>query len=274
MSEGVHEQFWKDGFVIIRGVFSREEALDLRARALRHPPLADLLSQPGLRPLLLDQRILQSVRTLLGPQVVYFQDSSVAVGDTPAGLHKDCVDRDDARGPDWAGRYPIVRVGVYLQDHVGLPGGLDLQRGSHNVPGLRGGEHVYADSQLGDVVIWNLRTNHSGSAVMLTRGNRPLDPARLGTRLLRRVPLGLLKRHPQTRVAVFMTFGAPGEHLERFIAYLKTREYAVAGWQASPLTDEMRTLAESAGVQVRDMLREMRDHPPPYVSRAHRPLAY
>lgn len=201
MQNDIHDVFWRDGFVILRGVFSREEIARFRELALSHPGAADLLSQPGLRILLLDQRILDVVRAILGPQVIYFMDSSVSIGEQDnARFHKDCVDRDDPCGPDWNGKYPIIRVGIYMQEHVGLPGGLDLRRGSHDKRSVGEGEHVYAGTAVGDVVVWNMRTTHSGCGLMLKRGNVALDPSTLRARFLRRFPLGMLKRHSERRV--------------------------------------------------------------------------
>lgn len=275
MPAELHDNFWRDGFLILQGVFSRDEMADFRSCALAHPPSADLLSEPGLRRLLLDHRVLDIAKELIGPELIYFQDSNVLLDNQDnARFHKDCVDRDDPAGPDWNGQYPIIRFGLYMQEHRGLPGGVDLRRGSHMFNTVDRGEHVYADTELGDLVVWNLRTTHSGCALMLKNSETALDPSTVTARLLRRLPLGLLRAHPERRAAAFMTFGRSGAHLERYIAYLRTRQFAIDGWKASALPPEAVAQANAQGVQIRDMLDELARFPPPYVSVAHKQLPY
>lgn len=264
-------RFWRDGFVIVRGMFLPGEIAAMRQAALANPGPADLLSTPALRRVLLDPRLLRVFRELLGPDLVYFGDSSVSIGQAVPGFHKDNADKADPTGPDWQGRYTLARVGIYLQDHRGKPGGIDLRAGSHEHVSTRVGRHVYADTGLGDVVFWNLRTSHSGEGMTVL--GRPIDPEGLAGKLLRRLPF-LRDRQQRKRAALFATMAAPGPHLDRYAAYLATREYAVEGWRASHWDGAARADAANAGVALLDMPVQVRSNPPAVLHKGHVPLPH
>lgn len=266
------EQFWNDGFAIIRNAFSPEEVAAWRRAAFeRVDRTADLLSDPALRQYLLDDRLLEVVRSLIGEEIIYFGDSSTVFGDNVGPFHKDIVDKDDPNGPDWNGRYTVIRLGLYTQPHAGLPNGLNIRRGSHNVCSDSVGEFVYADTNVGDLVVWSLRTTHAGGG--MTVFGQPIDPATPFGWVLRRAPL--LRDRPKTeRLVLFSSFGAPGPHLDRFVAYLRTRQYAVDGWRKSRYDEEAIAAAEAKGVIVRDMCRDLEINPPNNVTAHHVPLPY
>ena len=154
---------------------------------------------------------------------------------------------------------------------MGKPNGLDLRQGSHMHCSTTVGKHVYADTRVGDAVIWNLRTSHSGSA-MTVRG-RPIDPESVVGKVLRRLPV-LRDKPKDQRVAFFGTFGAPGAHLDRYVEYLRTRQYAVDGWRASHYEKAAIAEANGKGVAVRNMRLELGERPPQKVSVRHFPLPY
>lgn len=271
---GIASQFQNDGFVIVRGLFTPAEVADFRRRALDLPGderHLDLLSLPTLRDVMLDPRLLQVFRTLIGPELVYFGDSSVSIDTVSHGFHKDNPDRNDPNGPDWRGDYPLVRCGIYTQSHKGKPNGLDVRRGSHKVASNLFGDHVYCDTEPGDVVFWNARTTHSGNG-MTVRG-WPVDPQFLLGRVLWRFP-ALRDRPDVTRVVLFASFGAPSAHLERFVLCLKSREYGVKQAMDARHDAEALAAARAAGVTVRDMKREVIERPAPVVRADHWQLPY
>ena len=256
------EQFWRDGYLIARAVFTPEEVAAFRAAALeRTERAADLLSHPVLRKALLNPGILAIYRELLGPELVYIGDSSTMIGPTAAGFHKDNVDKDDISGPDWKGRYTIVRAGIYTHDTARYPDGVDLRLGSHETTDLRFGKHIQPDARIGDVIFWNLRTSHSGGAMKVL--GRPLNPESVPGKIFRRLPF-LRDKAPGERVALFMSIAAPGPHLDRLIDYLKTREYAITRWAASEWGEDARLAAWRAKVELRDVAIE-----PHHVANAH-----
>ena len=271
-SQGLQD-FWTNGFCVVPGVFREEEVESWRDAAIEHPQ-RDLLVDLDLRRLLLDGRVLRIAREILGDNdLIYFGDSNSVIGNPAAGFHKDNADKSDPDGPDWSGRYPLIRFGLYTQDHANLPGGLDLRRASHLAPSVADGEYVAARTRVGDLVVWNLRTSHSGDT-MLMRNGQAVDPASVAGKILRRFSFGVLRNPSAVRVAIFWTFGLRGSHLDRYIAYLKTRRYAVDQWMSAVYDPAALEAAENAGVEIRHVRPEMEAHPPAELHENHVPLAY
>ena len=258
------DRFWRDGYLLIKNVFSAEEIKELRRDALRvlaeqeaaglvEPTgsvtiaQGDLLSQEALRRLVVDGRMLRVVRSLLGEEPVYFGDSNFQVGRGGRGWHKDnrLPDRFEHSAADWRGRYTLLRFGVYMQDHSHHSGGLGIRVGSHHpsplvkalekVPPARlrvlastsYGKPICVASEVGDLVVWNLRTTHSGNVVRL----RPLPQRKLPTWLENLAPSGLCLPEDERRVAMFLTYGIDDDHLRRYIEYLKSRGYVDGAWR-------------------------------------------
>lgn len=249
--------FWTNGYAIIRGVFAREEAEDMRRRAsetLSHK--GDLLSNPALRDVLLDRRIVSIATQILGAPPVYFGDSSCNTGDGLPGYHKDNADRNDPNGPDWRGTYPLIRFGLYLQDYSRLSGGLSVRARSHNAFSCSEGKPVYMATRPGDVAVWNLRTTHTGHSM---RYRFPL-PASIDAEKSHTVPWYVLARKATgDRIALFATIAADGPHLERYITYLKTRTYMVDMWKASAYDASAWDAVKGSGMSVRDVWNEIKE---------------
>jgi len=208
----------------------------------------DLLSISSLRHVLLDPRVLGVVRELLGDQPLYFGDSSFRVGKNGVrGWHRDNVNRRRWRGgPDWQDPYPLLRCGLYLQDQSRHSGGLALRPGS-NRPGLvRPTLPKLVDAKAGDLVVWDLRTVHSGEAVRL-RGlaSLPLHP-----RVQSLLPRSMRLPDDAERMVLFMTFAGAGAHLDHYIEYLKSRDYMQGAWAGSRFGPEVWEQAQQAGLRV------------------------
>ena len=208
----------------------------------------DLLGVPSLRPVLLDPRLLQVVRDLLGGQPYYFGDSSLRVGKNGArAWHRDNVNRRRWRGgADWHDPYPLLRCGLYMQDQAHFSGGLALRPASNRrfrpLPTL--GKLVRA--RAGDLVVWDLRTVHSGEAVRM----RGFPRLALHPRLQTLLPDVLRVPEERERVVMFMTFALPGEHLDNYIAYLRTRDYMRKAWERARVGPEVWAQAEGAGLGI------------------------
>ncbi len=260
-------QFQRDGFVIARSVFSPSEIDGFRAAVVREAerakrlgrmfeakgdeivPVGDLQGREGLRSIVFDDRLLRVARTLLGRDgLVYFGDSSVMVGGDIRGYHKDNSVRDRASHPDWQSPYTLLRMGIYLQDHERFSGGLKVRRGSHLFPDVTTGAIVAVPTRPGDVVIWSLRTTHSGHTVRL-RGAPwlPLQP-----RFEARLPKALRIPEPCTRLAAFITYGLDDAHLKRYIDKHRDlvgypENYLYKSWLHSYGGEELDRLAVSKG---------------------------
>jgi len=236
------DRFANDGVAVVRNVFSAEEVEDMRRRVRQQVDVdraegrfedaffqfmgvksgkGDLLGKVHLRGILLDPRILAIARSLLPPRpLVYFGESTYQLGSSGRSFHRDNVDRGRAEGPDWVGDYPLLRVGIYLQDHRRHSGGLKVKIGSHR---RDGGRAQLVDSEAGDVVVWNMRTLHSGNAVRLRFW--PSFAALAPTGHLRRLKLGedMIPEWMQLplereRAALFMSYGVESPHLDRYVS--------------------------------------------------------
>lgn len=290
------DQFWTDGFLQIRNVFTSEEIANYRNAILSaglDNVTGDLLSYPDLRSMVVNERLLNAVRKILDTeQLQYFGDSNVTVGSR--GYHKDNVDRTDPNGPDWTqGRYTVVRVGIYLQDHSENSGGLNVRRGSHNAVQDGDYENVYLRSRIGDVVVWCLRTSHSGNGYMRRFNmdkavppdwldlNRYQGKTRLKYKLKRTAGRQLIhlrrlmiKPPQEARLGCFISYGTGDAHQQRFIECLKTRQYAIDRWAAQNYDDSVWQAAEDANLTLIDMKTENMLHPAPEIFAEHTALPY
>src|ERR1043165_3900363 len=178
------KKFEEDGYLLVQNVFTPSEIEQFRKLAYEqfeidkkkkldvyHPGSkakynkGDLLSKEKLHQVLLDDRILEIARTILGTSdILYFGDSSYQIGTGMRGFHRDNIDRTDLNGPDWKGEYTLIRLGIYLQDHKNYSGGLKIKVGSHKNPD---GKAIFVGNEVGDVAVWSLKTLHSGNAVRL-----------------------------------------------------------------------------------------------------------
>jgi hypothetical protein len=197
------ERFKREGYLVIPNVFSDEEIIlgrqkisaivrkQVKENEIIVPPgmiglqvlRGELLNIDSLRPLVLDTRIVDTARTLLGSNVLYYGDSSVHFGNKlnrtgkDVGWHRDCP--GPAADPEkivWQNDYPILRFGIYFQDHANHSGGLGVIPRSHLDQRVKGPQCPVL-SRLGDLVVWNQRIIHVGH---LPQKSREPDGLRIG----------------------------------------------------------------------------------------------
>lgn len=271
--ETIKQQFDKDGFVLVKKIFSKEEINKLRDLVyeqykidvqkklnyqLKNLPTqakyvkGDLLSKEKLHSVLLDDRILDIARKVLNSKdIVYFGDSSYQIGTGLRGYHRDCLDRTDLTAPDWQSEYTLIRLGIYLQNHKDYSGGLKVKQGSHL---HADGKSVFIDNEEGDVVTWSLKTIHSGNAVRLK-----FLPSLSINKGEGRIPAFLRKEESKERISLFMTFGVRGFHLTRYIdEYELKREDTREHLKASVYSPEVLQLAQKKGLEIIQPLAEQR----------------
>jgi hypothetical protein len=261
------QRFEKDGYLVVKSVFTAEEIKQLREEAYKQyeidkqkkldfqiPNLptkakyskGDLLSKELLRHVLLDDRILSIARKILGNNdLIYFGDSSYQIGTGLRGFHRDNIDRTDLNGPDWQGEYTLIRLGIYLQDHKNYSGGLKIKLSSHI---NETGKPIFVDSEVGDVAIWSLKTIHSGNAVRLKLfPNYSINTS--GKENL--VPSFLKKNEQQERISLFMTFALKSKHLDRYInEYTLKRKDTLEHIRSSKFDESIIDIAEQKGVEI------------------------
>lgn len=263
-------RFRRNGYVVVKNLFTREQTTHLRERieALHRrtqgtveqnpDPLyprasffvGDVFGKPELADqdyVFLDRRVVAVIKSLIGEPIVYFGDSSIQIGEATRGFHKDNVDRSDAGGPDWDSEYTIVRCAFYLEDHSRHSGGLKVRVRSHNHASRHRGRSVNLSTEPGDLVVWYLRTSHSGNAVRL-KGLRGLS---LHPRVEGLLPRWLRAPEELERIAMFCTFGRPDHHLDRYIDYQRTRTDMPPHWRLCGSSPSLLRLAQSRGVVLR-----------------------
>ena len=265
--------YWRDGFTIVRNVFTKQEIEELReaAYASRDVGPGDLLSKPKMRHVLLDGRLVEITRQVLGrDDIAYYGDSAFTITPGKTGYHKDNADRTDRNAPDWKDPYTQVRLGIYLQDHYRHSGGLNVRQGSHNKISLQQGDTVYLRTRVGDVGVWSLRTSHSGAGTLL-RFPRWWHPSPANAK---RIPEFLVAPPERDRISVFAALGADDEHAERYVDYLKTRTYMVNSFRASVYDDEVYSLADRIGLRIRDVGKEIAGDPLVGQNEGWKPIPY
>lgn len=255
--EDISESFWKDGYVHLKRVFNPSELKILRKKVLTlnsskntyKQGKRDLLLNKEISKFLLDERLLEIVNIILGDIPIYFGDSSFTVYDTHERVgkyHKDCTDRLDPKAPDWQGEYPLLRVGFLLQNHKKQSGGILLGKESHNILfsnktlrilheevfGWIFGKFKHIESDIGDLVIWNLRTTHAPMGKYF----KFFFKMPISERLSRIIPRFLQNTYKGKRCLVQITFALKSNHLDRYINYLKTRDYQINKWKNSKYT--------------------------------------
>lgn len=265
LNASLKEKFERDGYIVVPSVFSEAEIAQFRKRAYtqfaedeaaglkydnKYAPNAnftygDLLSKNHLREILMDERILQIAKALLGEVVIYFGDSNYNLGTGIRGFHRDNVDRAYNGGPDWRDEYPILRMGVYLQDHTLHSGGLKVRAGSHKA---ESGPVHFVNTKPGDVAVWSLRTQHSGNAVKI-KGFPNLSINRGG--MEGAIPNFLKREQEAERISLFLSFARKAPLLDRYIKeYMQRREDVRANVAHSKWPEVAKQLAQSRGVEL------------------------
>lgn len=262
-------EFQRDGFALVSHVFTAEEVALMRASGERFAqaalsrghvlerktgeivPVGDLLGREGID-VVFDDRLLSIARAFLGArELVYFGDSGLMVGGALRGFHKDNTCRDDATHPDWQTPYTMLRMGIYLEDHARYSGGVKVRRGSHLHADLSSGAIVDVPATSGDVVVWNLRTTHSGHFVRV----RSLPWLHLQPRFEIRLPQPLVIAEPCTRVALFVTYGLDDVHLAGYIKkhtdlHSYPDNYLYKSWLYSSPDPRFEEIARSRGCKL------------------------
>jgi hypothetical protein len=274
-------KFWDEGYLLIRNVFSRAEIEEFRQHGFKDRQWkGELLCHPHLRKAILDDRILDIAAQILGDTPVYCGDSTFNIGLASFDYHKDNPDRFDSNGPDWKeGRFTPIRFAIYMEDHAWHSGGLRLIPGSHKSAVLRNGKPRNVRSRVGDIVVWDQRLSHAGSAMMLrllpwayievtpwvrqklmerprTPGCRYMVP--IQEPLAMRVPRILLASDGPERGFLSFSLGLEDAHMERWIAYLMSREYAVEKWKHSEYGADVWDAVRGKNIKLIDVGAEVR----------------
>lgn len=243
------EQINKHGYMLIKNVFTADEINTFRTFAEKDKDhKGDILSAQHLSKIITDKRIIDIYKEATGSEnLVYFGDSTLSYNTSLSGFHKDSKDRDKIDSTEFKDKnYSLLRLGIYLQDHSKHSKGLCLRSDSHLHQSIEKGKIINVKSEVGDVIIWKLTTTHSPNADIISLfPNHAFHPG-----LTKRLPGFLKKKSISPRLAVFMGFGVEDHYTEDYIAYLKTRKYAIERWNISNYTEENIGNLENQNVRV------------------------
>lgn len=219
----------ENGWIIVRNVFTSEEIIFFREMALKsRDHKGDILSNVSLKQILFDDRVLNIFKEVLGSEsLFYFGDSSVSIDVKNNGFHKDSRDRLKSESREWNDtNYSLIRMGLYLQDHVKHSGGLCIRNKSHLTQSLSKGKIMNMKTSAGDIVLWKQTTTHSANAdVLAFLPNYSFHP-----RVARRFPKFLLQKTIRPRIGLFATFGIDDQYSHEYIEFLRSRTYGVNRW--------------------------------------------
>ena len=101
-------------------------------------------------------------------------------------------------------------------------------------------------AKAGDLVIWKLTTTHSGNAKRI----RYFNDLSFHPRIEDTIPSMFEKKNPIERRAMFVVYGAQGEHLERYIKYFRDRPDNIKALRLAGTSKSLDEYAKLAGVKL------------------------
>jgi hypothetical protein len=139
-------EFQEKGYVLVKELLPEEavktavqnlDRLSEQQRRIGGWTTPDGLTQTEcFWPLIFDDKLLATVRGLLGENIRFLQHNDLHVDFSSYNWHRDSVSRKLGEGPDWdeTEPYRIVRVGFYLQPRSASAFQLGLLPGTHRLP--------------------------------------------------------------------------------------------------------------------------------------------
>lgn len=178
------EQIQKDGFVILKSVFSPDQLqewntviqsfLKSKKQFQNHGGILvpDFVRWPALAPVASMKKnatVQSALRDIFGgDNFRYCNHNDIGINRI-SPWHKDKLNGPYSRfqvTPIWSTKdgekHEIVKMLVYLQDHSKNKDGLWLVPGSHLTPEIHGRNAVYMATEPGDVILFDQRINHRG----------------------------------------------------------------------------------------------------------------
>ncbi|MCI0542524.1 hypothetical protein L0Y69_02075 [bacterium] len=272
------EFFKKNGYLLVKNLFTEEEAESFR-KGCRLDKIGDSVCRPEFNNVMLSPKVIDIVKALIGDDLCYPGISETWTRGglqlyVPRGFHTDVIDDDG----DFTVEYPIVNVAIYLQDHINFSNGLKVSPGSHVRPCIktltlteafkkivraviRGNfadiltilnlhRSVNIRSTGRDLIVWYMRTHHSGRFRRLKWfPNLSLPPV-----IENLLPAFLcLPDNPQRDVLI-TKFGRAGPYFDAYVAKQIVKDRRRAHYQNNGCLDnaDKKTLAAQVGVTLRN----------------------
>src|ERR1051326_7373257 len=224
----LHEQIATRGFVVLRNFLSAKEVREYRKNLLKRagvtgktvdPKSTWLLADgpnkyPEWWPLITHDRLLKTMRDIVGPDVRYLRTSDLHLNNVRRIWHRDSPCRNFGIGSDFNESeipYQVYRVGIYLQSYSESGSALGLIPGTHHSePKLMQFEFKFWDR-----IRWLCRQDYLLAPVVRVRPvwikTEPGDAIIFDARVLH-AP----SRIHGPKLAVFLSYGADNQHSRNF----------------------------------------------------------
>lgn len=246
----LREQYLNNGYIIIKNFFNKDDLNYLKKEYsnisnINNNCSKEIFDNKVIKKIFFNENFFNLIKKILGiNELLYFSDSSVVkhknIFSSTSGYH------NDSRAEDYnfLKEYPLLRVATYLQESITTSGGIKIKPGSHNyfcltIRDLKqkvktmfnkicGDDRNFKfklfikgtqpDLDLGDIIIWNLRTHHSGTAIKFKFfKNLSLHP------FVEKLLPNFFKLPCKDRMAVFMVFGNGSSKEKNLQNYINDR---------------------------------------------------
>lgn len=196
-------------------------------------------------PLIFDEKLLNIVRELIGPDIRFLQHNDLHVGFSSLNWHRDSVSRKLGEGRDWdeAEPYRIVRVGFYLHPRGGSSFKLGMLPGTHRMP---------ASSELRKRARLEAMTGSLSLIQRFILGRNPspaaaewLEPAAGDAVIFDPRVLHTGSRSSGLKHSIFLAYGAPNNHSIDHAVYYRFLRPEL-GYQ--PMHEDLSTQLRRAGL--------------------------
>lgn len=265
MSTSILDSFKKDGYVLIKNVFTVDEMDELNQISEQHfqshgmyksygknqPNCA--LEMPKIAPFLFHEKIASALQKVLETEDVILTGSTGLLDNMVSGWHK-----DDGQG-DYFPSYrqenmytepcSVVKVGVYFQDPAGSTG-LVIREGSHKVDSLVEGPIKELSPRMGDILIFDVRITHRSEPmafyekVMMKLSSRVLSEKK-STKLyssLRSL------RNRTTRRMLTVCYGINNQVTEDYSRETMRKQLRLIQRTAYYSSEELKKLSKGSGI--------------------------
>lgn len=269
--------FKREGYIHLPQFFSQDEVVRLREACRMNRP-GDSMCRPEFGDVMFSQKLIDTMKDLLGEELVYPGLSLTRTNDLNAErgrfFHTDTVDDDY----DFTREYPILNTGIYLQDHANYSNSLKIAPRSHtrkcitsknlldviknaiacikktDWQGLAGvlsiTPAINIPSKPGDLIIWYVRTHHSGYGIRLKLfPNLSLPPI-----IENWIPDFLRLPDNPERNVMLSIFAAPSKYLDAYIKKQIIKGYRKDHYlnNACLETDDMKARAKKLNITIRN----------------------
>lgn len=237
--------YLNNGYIIVKDFFKKDDLNYIKKKFSNHSnnlTTKEIFDDVEIKKLFLNEAFFNLIKDILDSnKLVYFSDSSIVrhenIFSTTSGYHND----SRAEDYNYSKEYPLLRVATYLQESTNTSGGIKIKPQSHKYfcftlrdvkqkiktilkKFLNNDKNfklkiftsgIQPKLDLGDIIIWNLRTHHSGTAIKFKYfKNLSLHP------LVEKLLPNFVKIPCLNRIAIFMVFGkelSEEKNLENYI---------------------------------------------------------